>query len=149
MELAKLKAFRIIWESKTGNSPFIFASTSLANKEEEYAYNNILRSTTECMSAIFGGANAIMINSYNHTFEVPSGFSERIARNQQTILRKESYLNKVIDPSKGSHYVDYLIEQLLKEFDLGDKQIQSNTVKQTWLSPEQIEIKSQYTQTRY
>ena len=144
MELAKLKAFRIIWESKTGNSPFIFASTSLANKEEEYAYNNILRSTTECMSAIFGGANAIMINSYNHTFEVPSEFSERIARNQQTILRKESYLNKVIDPSKGSYYVDYLIEQLLKDFDLRGKKTQNNTAKQTWLSPEQIEIKNQY-----
>ncbi|MBT4881262.1 MAG: methylmalonyl-CoA mutase [Flavobacteriales bacterium] len=144
LELAKLKAFRILWENKTGKAPYIFASSSLRNKEEEFAYNNILRTTTECMSAIFGGANAIMVNSYNHTFEVPSEFSERIARNQQTILRKESYLNKVIDPSEGSYYVDYLIAQLLKDFDLEDKKTQNKTAKQTWLSPEQIEIKNQY-----
>ena len=102
LEIAKLKAFRILWEEKTGTTPFIFASSSLSNKEQEYAYNNILRSTTECMSAIFGGANAIMINSYNHSFEMPTEFSERIARNQQTILRQESYLDKVSDPTKLS-----------------------------------------------
>jgi len=144
MELAKLKAFRILWESITGVTPFIFASTTLANKEEEYAYNNILRSTTECMSSIFGGANAIMINSYNHSFEMPTEFSERIARNQQTILRKESYLDKVIDPSKGSYYVDYLISQLLKDFNLENSQTEKTKAKKPWLSPEQIEIKSQY-----
>ena len=109
LEIAKLKAFRVLWENMTGKTPYIFASSTLANKEEEFAYNNILRSTTESMSAIFGGANAIMINSYNHTFEIPSEFSERIARNQQTILRKESYLDKVIDPSKGAYYIDYLV----------------------------------------
>ena len=144
LEIAKLKAFRILWEQKTGTTPFIFASSSLSNKEQEYAYNNILRSTTECMSAIFGGANAIMINSYNHSFEMPTEFSERIARNQQTILRKESYLDKVIDPSKGSYYVDYLINQLLKDFNFENSQTEVNTEKITWLSPEQIEIKSQY-----
>ena len=144
LELAKLKAFRILWESKTGTTPFIFASTTLENKEKEYAYNNILRSTTECMSAIFGGANAIMINSYNHSFEMPTEFSERIARNQQTILRKESYLDKVIDPSKGSYYVDYLIDKLLKDFNLKNSQTEKTTTKQSWSSPEQIEIKSQY-----
>jgi len=144
MEMAKLKAFRILWENKTGTTPYIFASTTLANKEEEFAYNNILRSTTECMSVIFGGANAIMINSYNHSFEMPTEFSERIARNQQTILRKESYLDKVIDPSKGSYYVDYLINQLLKDFNFENSQTEVNTEKITWLSPEQIEIKSQY-----
>ena len=70
LEIAKIKAFRILWESKKGDPPFIFATTTLANKEEKFAYNNILRTTTECMSSIFGGANAIMINSYNHTFEM-------------------------------------------------------------------------------
>ena len=144
LELAKLKAFRILWKNKTGKTPFIFAASTLANKEEEFAYNNILRTTTECMSAIFGGANAIMINSYNHSFEMPTEFSERIARNQQTILRKESYLDKVIDPSKGSYYVDYLIHELLKDFKLENHQKEENTVKKSWLSPEKIEIKSRY-----
>jgi methylmalonyl-CoA mutase len=145
LEIAKLKAFRILWEEKTGTTPFIFASTSLSNKEQEYAYNNILRSTTECMSAIFGGANAIMINSYNHSFEMPTEFSERIARNQQTILRQESYLDKVSDPTKGAYYIDYLVNELLKEYNLKNTNKEAINNKLNWISPEQIEIKSQYT----
>ena len=91
---------------------------TLQNKEEDSPYNNILRTTTECMSAIFGGANAIMVNSYNQSFEIPTIFSERIARNQQTILKKESYFDKVIDPTKGSYYVDYLVNELLADFNI-------------------------------
>ena len=141
MEIAKLKAFRILWGNKKGKSPFIFATTTLANKEEEFAYNNILRTTTECMSSVFGGANAIMINSYNHTFEMPTEFSERIARNQQTILRKESYLDKVINPTKGAYYIDYLIDELLKDYELIEIVEKENLATTKWLSPEQIEIK--------
>ncbi len=144
LEIAKLKAFRILWENKTGCSPFIFAVTTLTNKEKKFAYNNIIRTTTECMSAIFGGANAIMINSYNHTFESPTAFSERIARNQQNILRKESYLDKVTDPSKGSYYIDYLIHELLKDFDLNYIKEEVISIKKAWLSPEEIKIKSLY-----
>ena len=61
------------------------------------------------MSAIFGGADAIMINSYNQSFENPTDFSERIARNQQTILRKESYLDKVKDPRKFDHILHCIL----------------------------------------
>ncbi|MDA9808396.1 methylmalonyl-CoA mutase [Flavobacteriales bacterium] len=145
LEIAKIKAFRIIWEQTTRSVPFIFCSSSLKNKEDEFPYNNILRSTTECMSAIFGGADAIMINSYNQSFENSTDFSERIARNQQTILRKESYLDKVKDPSKGAYYIDYLVAELLKDFEL---EIVSKTEKSStekWVSPEQIEIKNSYT----
>jgi methylmalonyl-CoA mutase len=138
--VAKLKAFRILWKSKKGKSPFIFATTTLANKEEEFAYNNILRTTTECMSAIFGGANAIMVNSYNHSFEIPTEFSERIARNQQTILRKESYLDKVSDPTKGAYYIDYLIHQLLKDYELIEIVKKEDSAITKWLSAEQIDI---------
>ena len=146
LEIAKLKAFRILWEQKTGTTPFIFASSSLKNKKQKYAYNNILRSTTECMSAIFGGADAIMINSYNHSFEMATEFSERIARNQQTILRKESYLDKVSDPTKGAYYIDYLVNELLKEYSLKNTKEEEEKInnKPNWISPEQIEIKSQY-----
>ena len=144
LEIAKLKAFRILWKEKTSEDPYIFASNSISNKKETFAYNNIIKSTTKCMSAIFGGANAIMIHSYNANFEKANEFSERIARNQQTILRKESYLDKIQDPTKGSYYVDYLITELLKDF-----KIQSNINKSTkttkWESPEGIQIKSQYT----
>ena len=143
LEIAKLKAFRILWKSKTGQDAFVFASTTKDNKKEEFAYNNILRTTTECMSAIFGGANAIMINSYNHTFENATEFSERISRNQQTILRKESYLDKVEDPTKGAYYTDYLIEQLLEDYNL-EKSESIKPSTSIWKSAEEIEIKNRY-----
>ena len=145
LEIAKLKAFRILWEQKTGTTPFIFASNSIINKEKKYPYNNIIRSTTECMSAIFGGADAIMINSYNHSFEMATEFSERIARNQQTILRQESYLGKVSDPTKGAYYIDYLVNELLKDYSIENNIEEKTNNKPNWISPEQIEIKSQYT----
>jgi len=144
LELAKLKAFRILWEHETGNTPYLFATTTLENKESDNPYNNILRTTTECVSAIFGGANAIMINSYNHSFEIPTEFSERIARNQQTILRKESYLDKVTDPAKGSYYIDYLVSELLADFKLGVHSVIPENNTGIWMSPEQIEVKKQY-----
>ena len=145
LEIAKIKAFRIIWEQTTRSVPFIFCSSSLKNKEDEFPYNNILRSTTECMSAIFGGADAIMINSYNQSFENPTDFSERIARNQQTILRKESYLDKVKDPSKGAYYIDYLVAELLKDFELETVSKTEKSSTEKWVSSEQIEIKNSYT----
>ena len=144
LEIAKLKAFRILWEQKMGHSPYIFASTSLTNKEKTNGYSNLLRTTTECMSAIFGGANAILINSYNKTFENPTVFSERIARNQQTILREESYLDKVSDPTKGAYYIDYLVQQLLTEYNLTPSK-QSEKRQEKWMSGEKIQIKKYYT----
>ena len=144
LEIAKLKAFRILWKSKTGEDAYIFTSTDTSNKKEKFAYNNILRSTTECMSAIFGGANAIMLNAYNSSFEKSTDFSERIARNQQTILRKESYLDKVEDPTKGSYYIDYLIQELLQDFEIqSEKEEKKATTK--WESSEGIEIHNRYT----
>ena len=144
LEIAKLKAFRILWKSKTGEDAYIFTSTDTSNKKEESAYNNILRSTSECMSAIFGGANAIMLNAYNSSFEKSTDFSERIARNQQTILRKESYLDKVEDPTKGSYYIDYLIQELLQDFEIqSEKEEKKATTK--WESSEGIEIHNRYT----
>ena len=144
LEIAKLKAFRILWKSKTGEDAYIFTSTDTSNKKEKFAYNNILRSTTKCMSAIFGGANAIMLNAYNSSFEKSTDFSERIARNQQTILRKESYLDKVEDPTKGSYYIDYLIQELLQDFEIqSEKEEKKATTK--WESSEGIEIHNRYT----
>ena len=144
LEIAKLKAFRILWKDKTGKDAYIFTSTKESNKEERFPYNNILRSTTECMSAIFGGANAIMLYPYNSTFEDTTEFSERIARNQQTILRKESYLDKVKDPAKGAYYVDYLIQELLKKFNIQPNTDISLSTTQ-WESPEGIHIQNEYT----
>ena len=142
LEIAKLKSFRLIWKEKTGKEAFIYCDTSKDNKETEFEYNNLLRTTTECMSAIFGGANAIEVHSYS---KKNTDFSDRIARNQQTILRKESFLNKVIDPSKGSYYVNYLISELIKDYKVdNNKNVKDNLIEK-FTTAEGIEIKSRYT----
>ncbi|MAW21558.1 MAG: methylmalonyl-CoA mutase [Flavobacteriales bacterium] len=143
LEIAKIKAFRILWKAKKGKDAFIFISTSTKNKKTEFPFNNIFRTTTESMSGIFGGANAIMVNSYNQSFENSTEFSERIARNQQTILRKESHLDKVIDPTKGSYYVDHLISELLIDYKINISDYNKIAIKK-WRSPEGIEIKNNY-----
>ena len=142
LEIAKLKAFRILWQKNTGKNPYIFAS-NYVNKESDSVYNEIIKNTTKCMSAIFGGANAIMLETHS-TIEKDSEFLSRISRNQQTILRKESYLDKVEDPSKGSYYVDYLIHNLLKDFNIQQKTNQKSASNE-WKSPEGINIKNRYT----
>ena len=140
LEIAKLKAFRILWKNKTGKDAFIFTQTSKKNKEIEFEYNNLIRTTTECISAIFGGSNGILIHSFSNK---KSDFSERIARNQQTILRKESYLDKVTNPTKGSYYVEYLISELLRGNDICEVENVENYISE-WKSAEGIKIKSEY-----
>ena len=93
------------------------------------------------MSAIFGGANAILVHSFSNK---NTDFSDRIARNQQTILRKESYLDKVIDPTEGAYYIDYLVSELLKDLDINSYEFTEDNI-QTYSSAEGIEIKSKYT----
>ena len=86
-----------------------------------------------------------MVNAYNQHFENTTQFSRRIARNQLTILEKESYLNKVADPTKGSYYVNYLINELLKDYNIKkNSALQKNKKNSTWISPEKIEIKETY-----
>ena len=60
------------------------------------------------MSAIFGGCDGLLIYPYNHSFEAANDFSDRIARNQQILLKEESYLNKVQDPGAGAYYIETL-----------------------------------------
>ena len=143
LEISKIRAFRFLWKSKTGLDPYIFTSTSKANKTEDKGFNNIISTTTECMSAIIGGANAIMSRSYNSSYEETNDFSDRIARNQHKILFNESYLDKVKDPSHGSYYIEYLTNELIKDYNISAI---SNHEKDTttFTSAEQIKIKSYY-----
>ncbi|MBT7896292.1 MAG: methylmalonyl-CoA mutase [Flavobacteriales bacterium] len=143
LEISKIRAFRFLWKSKTGLDPYIFTSTSKANKTEDKGFNNIISTTTECMSAIIGGANAIMSRSYNSSYEETNDFSDRIARNQHKILFNESYLDKVKDSSHGSYYIEYLTNELIKDYNISAI---SNHEKDTttFTSAEQIKIKSYY-----
>ncbi|MDN6279416.1 MAG: methylmalonyl-CoA mutase subunit beta [Psychroflexus sp.] len=116
-EIAKLKAYRILIESLMAAYDFsiqthIIAEPSKRNKSL-YDYNvNMLRTTTECMSAVLGGANWINNLAFDEIFHKTNEFGERISRNQLLILKNESYFDKVSNPTDGSYYIETLTQQL-------------------------------------
>jgi methylmalonyl-CoA mutase len=116
-EIAKLRAARLLWsvvtegykpENRNACSMEIHCSTSRWNKTVYDPYVNMLRTQTEAMSAILGGTNSLTVESFNTASGQPDEFSERIARNQQLILKEESYFDKVADPGAGSYYIENL-----------------------------------------
>lgn len=116
-EIAKLRAARLLWSAVTngfapGNSDSIkmdiHSVTSEWNKTLYDPYVNMLRTQTEAMSAILGGTDSLTVEPFDIAFRKPDEFSERIARNQQLILKEESYFDKVADPSAGSYYIENL-----------------------------------------
>jgi len=124
MEIAKIRAARLLWaqivhaygpccESKT--KMFIHSTTSNWNKTVYDAHVNMLRTTTESMSSIIGGADSLTVNPYNAIYEPATDFSERISRNQQLLLKEESYLDKVVDPAAGSYYIENLTSSVVEE----------------------------------
>lgn len=116
-EIAKLRALRVLWsrlaEAYGYNTEcFIYATPTRRNKTL-YDYNtNMLRTTTECMSAVLGGADTICNTPYDAIYHKDNNFGERIARNQLLILKHESYFDKVLNPSDGSYYIETLTAQL-------------------------------------
>ena len=119
-EIAKLKALRILWNtlaSEYNINPdcHIIATPSKRNKTL-YDYNtNMLRTTTECMSAILGGANTICNLPYDAIYHKDNEFGERIARNQLLILKNESYFDKVNNPTDGTYYIENITNQLTEK----------------------------------
>lgn len=119
-EIAKLRALRVLWatiasEYNTNTDCRIIATPTKRNKTL-YDYNtNMLRTTTECMSAILGGANAVCNLPYDAIYHKDNEFGERIARNQLLILKHESYFNKVNNPSDGAYYIESLTQQLAEK----------------------------------
>ena len=119
-EIAKLRALRLLWgklssEYTVNTLCHIFATPTKRNKTI-YDYNtNILRTTTECMSAVLGGANTICNLPYDAIYKKTNAFSERIARNQLLILKHESYFNKVNNPADGTYYIETLTNQLAEK----------------------------------
>lgn len=116
-EIAKLKALRILWETLASEYGMnlncqIIAFPTKRNKTL-YDYNiNMLRTTTECMSAILGGANTINNLPYDAIYHKDNEFGERMARNQLLILKYESYFDKVKNPSDGVYYIETITKQL-------------------------------------
>lgn len=117
MEIAKFRAARLLWakmvdaykpQSSEVCKMQIHAETSRWNQTVYDAYVNMLRSTTESMSAVIAGVDSLNVLPFDTPYEKPSAFSERIARNQQLLLREESYFDKIADPAAGSYYIENL-----------------------------------------
>lgn len=116
MELAKFRAARMLWAEivKAYGAEddcckmMVHAVTSQFNQTIYDAHVNLLRSMTETMSAALAGVDSIETLPFDLQYKKPDEFSERIARNQQLLLREESHLNKVVDPAGGSYYIETL-----------------------------------------
>ncbi|MCM5663951.1 methylmalonyl-CoA mutase subunit beta [Galbibacter mesophilus] len=119
-EIAKLKALRKLWEAlateyQIDGSCYLFCTPSKRNKTI-YDYNvNMLRTTTEYMSAILGGGNTICTLPYDYMYHKDNEFASRIARNQLLILKHESYFDKVLNPVDGTYYIESLTEELTEQ----------------------------------
>ena len=116
-EIAKLRALRLLFKTLAveynHNSDCHIIATPTKRNKTLYDYNvNMLRTTTECMSAILGGANAVSNLAYDAIYHKDNEFGDRISRNQLLVLKEESYFDKVNNPSDGAYYIETLTEQL-------------------------------------
>ena len=119
-EIAKIRALRKLYavlakEYGVNETCHILAIPSKRNKTL-YDYNvNMLRSTTECMSAVLGGADAVCNFPYDALYHKSNEFGERIARNQLLVLKHESYFDTVSNPADGTYYIESLTDELTEK----------------------------------
>ena len=124
MELAKFRAARLLWaqivkqyepKCDCACKMIVNATTSTYNQTLFDSYVNLLRSQTEAMSASLGGVHSMVVTPFDVTYEDATEFSERIARNQQLLLKEESHFGQIVDPGAGSYYIEHLTDALAQE----------------------------------
>ena len=124
MELAKFRAARLLWaqivkqyepKCDCACKMVVNAITSEYNQTLFDSYVNLLRSQTEAMSATLGGIHSLVVTPFDLPYEQPNDFSERIARNQQLLLKEECHFGQVVDPGAGSYYIEHLTNSLAQE----------------------------------
>ena len=138
MEIAKFRAARMLWaeivkqyrpqcdcgaEAQKEEDDFCQSACKMAAHAETSQFNmtlfdsyvNLLRSQTETMSAALAGVDSITVVPFDKVSETPDDFSERIARNQQLLLKEESHFDKVVDPAAGSYYIENLTVSIAKQ----------------------------------
>lgn len=124
MEIAKFRAARMLWaqivkqyepKCDCACKMNVHATTSEFNQTIFDAYVNLLRSQTESMSAALAGVDSITVTPFDKQYKNPDDFSERLARNQQLLLKEESHLDKIVDPAGGSYYVETITVSIANE----------------------------------
>ena len=124
MEIAKFRAARMLWanivaqykpESQDACMMSVHAETSTFNLTLFDSYVNLLRTQTEAMSAAIAGVYSITVAPFDKVYETPNEFSERLARNQQLLLKEEAHFNRIVDAAAGSYYIENLTVSIAKE----------------------------------
>ena len=124
MEIAKFRAARLLWaqivkqyepKCDCACKMIINATTSTYNQTLFDSYVNLLRSQTEAMSAALGSVHSMVVTPFDAPYEASTDFSERIARNQQLIIKEESHFDRIVDPGAGSYYIEHLTDALAQE----------------------------------
>jgi methylmalonyl-CoA mutase len=124
MDIAMLRAARFLWneiigkfnpKNPTSRQLRTHCQTSGWSLTEQDPYNNIIRTTLECMSAVLGGTQSLHTNSFDEAVGLPTELSARVARNTQIIVQEESQVCHVVDPLGGSYYVEALTDGIIRE----------------------------------
>ena len=124
MEMAKFRAARLLWANivkqyepacECSCKMFVHARTSAWNQTVYDPYVNMLRGTTEAMSAAIAGVHSLEVLPFDYAYTNPTEFSERIARNQSLLLKHESHFDQVVDPAGGSYYIENLTKTIADE----------------------------------
>jgi methylmalonyl-CoA mutase len=120
MEIAKLRALRMLWSRAVGalggdasaQALSLHVRTSQRNKTVNDPYNNLLRATVEAFAGVMGGCESMQVGAFDEVIRRPDDFGERLARNTQLILQKECSLENVLDPAGGSWFVETVTADL-------------------------------------
>ena len=124
MEIAKFRAARMLWATIVKQyEPKCDCACKMATHAETSTFNmtlfdahvNMLRTQTEAMSAAIAGVDSITVCPFDKTYETPDEFAERIARNQQLLLKEECHLDKTVDPAAGSYYIETLTASIAQQ----------------------------------
>ena len=123
MEIAKLRAARILWaelmsQFNPSNPSSLMlrthCQTSGVSLQEQDPYNNVVRTTIEAMAAVLGGTQSLHTNALDEAIALPTPFSARIARNTQIIVAEESQITRTVDPLGGSYYIESLTDSIVE-----------------------------------
>jgi len=121
MDLAKIRAFRLLWAQvlaasgiDDGIDPRLYGRTALYNKTVHDPYVNLLRTSTEAFCGILGGLDGITVGTLDECIRVPETFTRRISTNTHIILSEECELKRVVDPAGGSWYLEKLTDELAR-----------------------------------
>lgn len=124
MEIAKFRAARMLWAQIVKQyepkcdcvcQMHVCATTTTYNQTMFDSYVNLLRSQTETMSAALAMVDSIVVTPFDKPYETPNDFSERLARNQQLLLKEEAHFNKIVDVAGGSYYIEHLTQAIAEQ----------------------------------